>query len=109
MGVVFGNRSVECYARKLGVLGETIDEKILQGLRSRLSNLLVIDGKEVFELFAAQGRDSNALFADSNTFPYLLRVDRSDPNNPHSRFRIVAVLKSPVLKSPTHSKGAGRH
>lgn len=98
LGTTLGDRSVECYARKLGVIGETIDDRILQGMRHRLSNLLVEDGKEVFELFSVLGRDANIFFQDANAFPFIVRVDKADPHNPNSRLRIVAVLRGPISK-----------
>lgn len=98
MGVASGDRSIECYARKLGVVGETIDEIKLQGLRQRLSNLLIEDGKEVFELFPVHGRDAKGFFRDANAFPYYFRVDKADPNNPNSRLRIVTVLQGPAIR-----------
>ena len=89
---------MECYARKLGVLGESIDEERLRVLRQRLSHLLVEEGKEVFELFSVHGRDANVFFQDANAFPFFVRVDKADPNNPNSRLRIIAVLRGPALK-----------
>lgn len=97
--VVLGNRLVECYAKKLGVLGETIDVQKLQGLRQRLAHLLVMDGNEVFELFAIQGRESKAFFREPGEFPYYFQVTREDPRIPNSRYRIVAVLGRPALRS----------
>ncbi len=94
-GVALGDRSVACYARKLGVFGETIDEKELEGLRIRLRNLLVEDGNEIFELYGELGW--NPMGINRESFPYFLRVDRKDPRSPNSPFRIVATLVRPVM------------
>ncbi|MBI5422027.1 hypothetical protein HZA44_02750 [Candidatus Peregrinibacteria bacterium] len=105
LGSSLGGHSMECYARKLGVLGETIDEDLLQRLRRRLAHLLVVDGNEVFELFAAQGKESNAFFGNPSAFPYFVRVDKAEPNNPDSRLRIAAVLKGPLFKASIRPRG----
>jgi hypothetical protein len=93
------DRSVECYARKLGVAGESvgeIDEQTLQGLRKRLNNLLLVDEEEgVFELFSVRGRESKAYFPGADLYPYLLRLDTKDPSSPNSPLRVVEVLDRP--------------
>jgi len=104
LGAALGNRSVECYARKLGVIGKTIDEKTLLGMRLRLANLLLEDGNDVFELFSAQGKESKAFFVEPDAFPYFFRVSKENPNNPDSRFRIVSVLERPALAGSANGK-----
>ncbi len=98
-GSVPKDQSMECYAQKLGVAGESvgeIDRQTLQGLRERFRNLLLVDEEEgVFRLFPIRGRESSAYFSKLDVFPYLLHLDIKDPTDPNSPLKVVEVLVAP--------------